>query len=135
MAGTRRSRRHTEAAAPRTRRRGAFTLAALLAVFLQAFVAPTHIHAPRAPLNAAIGQLHDAAGTVSLQSTAVDEHQTVACAVCRTLAGGNVMLAASATSLVADRIGGEAATYALPRAPPTAAHPWQSRAPPQVLQA
>jgi hypothetical protein len=56
--------------------------------------------------------------------------------VCQALARGNsAVLAAAASSLVAAEAISEAASYALPRAPPIAAHPWRSRAPPSVLQA
>jgi hypothetical protein len=134
MTGMSRSRRQTGAAALRARR-PAFALAALFAVLLQAFVVQTHIHAPAAPIGVAIERM---AG-LDMQAahvSAADEHQAFACVVCQALARGNgAVLAAASSSLVAAEAIGEAATYALPRAPSIAAHPWRSRAPPSVLQA
>jgi hypothetical protein len=128
MAGKRRSRRP-----PGHQRRGpAFVLAALFAVLLQAFVVQTHIHAPAAPIGIAVEQTSDAAHA---EVSAPSDHQTVTCAVCQTLAGGGgLMLVADAPSFDAPHAVNEAAVFALPRAPPSASHAWQSRAPP-ILQA
>ena len=134
MTGMSRSRR--QATATRAQRRPAFALAALFAVLLQAFVVQTHIHAPAAPIGVAIERVADGADTQATHVSAADEHQAFACVVCQALARGNsAVLAAAASSLVATEAISEAATYALPRAPPIAAHPWRSRAPPFVLQA
>ena len=135
MTGMSRSRRQIGAAATRARR-PAFALAALIAVLLQAFVVQTHIHAPAAPVGVAIERAADGSDTQAAHVSAADEHQAVACVVCQALArGANAVLAAAASGLTAADAIGEAATYALPRAPPIAAHPWRSRAPPSVLQA
>ena len=117
------------------RGRPAFALAALFAVLVQAFVVQTHIHAPVAPIGAAIERVGDSSRAVASVS-APDEHQAFACVVCQTLASGaRAILAAPISGLIAAEAVAEAATYALPRAPPIAAHPWQSRAPPTLLQA
>jgi hypothetical protein len=128
-----RSRRQT--GAPRARR-SAFALAALFAVLLQAFVVQTHIHAPVAPIGAAIERVADGSNAPTTIVSAPDEHQVFACVVCQTLAsGGSAILAEPISGLVAAEATSEAASYTLPRAPLIAAHPWQSRAPPTVLQA
>jgi hypothetical protein len=135
MTGMSRSRRQTGAAATRARR-PAFALAALFAVLLQAFVVQTHIHAPTAPIGVAIERVADGSDTQAAHVSAVDEHQAFACVVCQALArGASAVLAATAGGLTAGEAISEAATYAIPRAPPIAAHPWRSRAPPSVLQA
>jgi hypothetical protein len=116
------------------RGRPAFALAALFAVLVQAFVVQPHIHAPVAPI--AIERAGDSSRAPVASVSAPDEHQAFACVVCQTLASGaSAILAAPISGLIAAEAVAEAATYALPRAPPIAAHPWQSRAPPTVLQA
>ncbi len=135
MAGMSRSHRQTGATAARTRR-SAFALAALFAVLLQAFVVQTHIHAPVAPAGIAIERVAYGSDAPTASVSAPDEHQAFACVICQTLASaGSAILAEPVGGLVAAEAASEAATYTLPRAPPIAAHPWQSRAPPTVLQA
>ncbi|HYD72118.1 MAG TPA: hypothetical protein VEF55_03210 [Candidatus Binatia bacterium] len=129
------SRSRHQTGAPRARRY-AFALAALFAVLLQAFVVQTHIHAPVAPIGAAIERVADGSDALIAIVSAPDEHQAFACVICQTLASaGSAVLTAPVSGLAASEAISEAATYALPRAPPIAAHPWQSRGPPIVLQA
>jgi hypothetical protein len=136
MTGMRRSRRQTAAAALRAGRKPAFALAALFAVFLQAFVVQAHFHAPNGALGLTIEHAAGADASTEAQVSALDEHQVTGCIICQTLAGGSTgILAAPVTSLVAGPARNDAATFVLPRAPPIAAHPWQSRAPPLSLQA
>jgi hypothetical protein len=105
-------------------------------MLLQAFVVQTHIHAPVAPIGAAIERVADGSNAPTANVSAPDEHQAFACVVCQTLASsGSAILAQPISGLAAAEATSEAATYTLPRAPPIAAHPWQSRAPPTVLQA
>lgn len=133
MAGMSRSRPQT--GAPRARRY-AFALAALFAVLLQAFVVQTHIHAPVAPIGAAIERVALGSDAPIAIVSAPDEHQAFACVICQTLASsGSGILSQPISGVVSAEATSEAATYILPRAPPIAAHPWQSRAPPIVLQA
>ena len=132
MAGMSRSRRQTGAAATRP----AFALAALFAVLLQAFVVQTHIHAPVAPAGIAVERVAHGSDAPTASVSAPDEHQAFACVICQALAsGGSAILAEPVSGLVAAEAASEAATYTLPRAPPIAAHPWQSRAPPIDLEA
>lgn len=129
MAGKRRSRRPLG-----TRRGPAFVLAALFAVLLQAFVVQTHIHAPTAAIGVAVGHASGGDAAQAKVST-LGDHQTATCAVCQMLAGGGgLMLVADAPSFITPHVVNEAAVFALPRAPPSTSHAWQSRAPP-ILQA
>lgn len=113
-----------------TWRRQALTLAALVAVFLQAFVVQTHIHAPVMPIATQSGDVtHE---HVTAHASAVNQHQ-LACVICQTLAtNGVATLANTATILVAQQTTA-AATLALAIAPRVHTHSWQSRAPPSIL--
>lgn len=124
-----RSRRDVERAADW--RRVAFTLAALLAVFLQAFVVQTHVHAPAAPLTIAAHQA-DTAHDADMHFSATSEHQLV-CAVCQALAAsGTAMLPNAAVAQIADQTS-TLAVVAIALAPRTISYLWQSRAPPSHL--
>lgn len=125
MQGIRRSdrergRRHSMA-------RGAFTLAALLAVFLQAFVIEPHVHTAN-PMVAAIAA--SSAHQETHQHASLPHEQT-ACLVCQALAAnGGALLQASATFTAPSVFAAEATPQALHVAPRAAAHSWRSRAPP-----
>ena len=125
-----RSREPVGAAAMRPWR-PAFALLAMLAVFLQAFVVQTHVHAPVAPLSIAFEQpaaAHDDAAHV----TAPSEHQLI-CAICQALAASAMaILPGAAVALVADQTNA-IAVVALSLAPRITSYSWQSRAPPSFL--
>lgn len=127
MTGRRRSDRLFRAASGRT----ATVFAALLAVFLQAFVVQTHIHAaPFAPIKVGVERSLDTSGEthVSIGS----EHQRF-CVVCQTLAAaGAAMLPSAASPIAADTDDAEAVA-AIARAPRAHTHSWRSRAPPSFL--
>ncbi|MGD9980491.1 MAG: hypothetical protein AB7H66_10355 [Hyphomonadaceae bacterium] len=121
-----RSRRQSGYAA--SRRRPAFALLALLAVFLQTFVVQTHVHG--APF--ATGYQHLIATDDEPRIEALGEHQ-VSCALCQALAtSGSATLPSGHAVLAAERAT-EAAIIALALAPRFHSHSWQSRAPPQTL--
>lgn len=127
-----RSRSRERMGAVATRRwRPAFALIALLAVFLQAFVVQTHVHAIGAPLS--IGyQQPAAAHDDAAHAMATTEHQLV-CAICQALAtSGTATLPASTVALIAEQ-SSTLALVALALAPQTISHFWQSRAPPSFL--
>ncbi|MEZ5959289.1 MAG: hypothetical protein R3C30_02525 [Hyphomonadaceae bacterium] len=111
-------------------RRKAFTLAALLAVFLQAFVVQTHVHAPAAPL--AFAQQTDITHDADTHVSASSEHQLI-CAVCQALAAsGAATLPNAAVAQIIDHTS-TLAVVAIALAPRTISYFWQSRAPPSVL--
>ena len=109
------SRSRPQTGAATRARRSVFALAALFAVLLQAFVVQTHIHAPIAPIGAAIERVADGSNPPIATVSASDEHQAFACVLCQTLAsGGSAILAAPISGLIAAEAVAEAATYALP---------------------
>lgn len=130
MFWTGRSRRHEKPAAKG--RRLTFALAALLAVFLQAFVVQTHVHAPFAPLNLAYAQPADSTQDGSVHASATDEHRLV-CAICHALTSSSTLLPHhAAIAVTADR-SNTLAIVALALAPTAISFIWQSRAPPSAL--
>jgi hypothetical protein len=112
--------------------RAAFTLAAALAVFVQAFVVQTHIHAfvPLAP------SYQHAAGIdpgVHAQPSARGEERS-ACALCAALAAsGRAVLASGPLVGVLASAAFAVASPEPPLAPYSLSHSWQSRAPPTHL--
>jgi hypothetical protein len=110
------------------RRRLAFSFAALLAVFLQAFVVQTHAHA-YAPVSAGYEL---PAGAAHAEHVTADQHQTV-CVVCQALATAGAATLTSSTTLATVEHVSEAAVLALTHAPQPHSHSWQSRAPPSFL--
>jgi hypothetical protein len=110
----------------------AFSFAALLAVFLQAFVVQTHVHAYAAPVSASFElpahAVHDSSEHVSADSG----HQAV-CMICQALATAGTATLTSATPIAAVEHVTEAAMLALSLAPLVHSHSWQSRAPPSFL--
>lgn len=125
-----RSRERVGAAAVRPWR-PAFALLALLAVFLQAFVVQTHVHAPVAPLSIGFHQPAGADGD-AVHVTATGEHQLV-CAICQALAAsGSALPPGAAVALVAAQTN-SLAVIALSTAPRATSYSWQSRAPPSFL--
>lgn len=126
-----RSRERMGAAAMR-RWRPAFALLALVAVFLQAFVVQTHVHAIGAPLSIGFHQPAAANDDDGVHATAKTEHQLV-CAICQALAtSGTATLPGDAVALVAVQ-SNAVAVVALALAPRTISYFWQSRAPPSFL--
>ena len=112
-------------------RRQAVTFAALLAVFLQAFIVQTHIHVPAA-IQFASGyeQSHAHPHDVSAHATASD--QKVMCTLCQVLSNSNTLLASPAILRAAAQTNA-ASDVALALAPRALSHFWQSRAPPSFL--
>jgi len=112
-------------------RRQAVTFAALLAVFLQAFIVQTHIHVPAA-IQFASGyeQSSEHAHDVSAHATASD--QKVMCTLCQVLSNGHTLLASPAILLTTTKTNA-ASGIALALAPRALSHFWQSRAPPSFL--
>ncbi|MGE0530992.1 MAG: hypothetical protein AB7G40_00860 [Hyphomonadaceae bacterium] len=111
--------------------RPAFALLAMLAVFLQAFVVQTHVHAPVAPLSIGFHQAaraHDDAAHV----TARDQHQLV-CAICQTVAASSSALPPSAAVALVAAQTNSLAVIALSIAPRATSYSWRSRAPPSFL--
>ncbi|MGD9966338.1 MAG: hypothetical protein AB7T59_07445 [Hyphomonadaceae bacterium] len=111
------------------KRRPAFALIALLAVFLQAFVVQVHVHGPPA-LPGAYEQ--GAYGEDEQHVEAPSAHQP-ACTLCQTLASAGAATLPSGASAPAAEPASEAAVVALALAPRAHTHSWQSRAPPSVL--
>lgn len=127
MTGKRRSALNHAGRGPRF----AVVLAAMLAVFLQAFVVQTHVHA-LAPFGAAA--VHEQSGQTSDITHVTVAHDQIACAICVLASTSSRATLPDAVSLVAEH----SASYELApiqiRAPPSApAHDWQSRAPPIAL--
>lgn len=110
--------------------RAIVTLVALLAVFLQGFVVQTHVHA-FSPL-AGYEQSADAAHADAAHVDATN-HQA-ACVVCQALAASGRAALPQAPALIASvSLTHETTARAIPEAPRTRAHAWQSRAPPVAL--
>jgi hypothetical protein len=109
-------------------------LAALLAIFLQAFAVQTHVHAYASAGASAYGEVADSQAIV-----ASDEHSTAAahqplCAFCQTLANSGRAAIPESTALSAYAGAAyETAALDIRRAPRALTHSWQSRAPPVVL--
>lgn len=113
-------------------RRRAFTFAALLAVFLQAFVLQTHVHTPVAPLPLSYAQSTGATENVSAHVKATNEHQLV-CVICQALAAaGSATLPGAAMVAEVTQTNAEA-VVAIALAPRVHSHSWRSRAPPSFL--
>jgi hypothetical protein len=99
-------------------------IAAVLAILLQAFAVQTHVHVYGGDF-----ELSESAGFVNAAPPADGSPQ--ACAICGTLARtGSATLASAAEVPALDHHATEARALALPRAPPSPALPWRSRAPP-----
>ncbi|MGE0740225.1 MAG: hypothetical protein AB7O98_02695 [Hyphomonadaceae bacterium] len=99
---------------------------ALLAVFLQAFVVQTHVHA-FAPVNASFEQ----SGAAHIDDVHVSATHQASCIVCDVLAASSrAALPEAPNFLCVAGVAFESAAPVLPRAPPAPALPWQSRAPP-----
>lgn len=105
------------------------TFAALLAVFLQAFIVQTHIHVPAA-IQFASGYEQSSAHDVSAHATSSD--QKVMCTLCQVLSNAHTLLASPAILLAATQTNA-ASNIALALAPRAISHFWQSRAPPSFL--
>lgn len=127
MTGKRRSDRRVRAAKGRI----ATVFAALLAVFLQAFVVQTHIHAPLDSVGLRIARAasdYDATTRVSL---ATDQQRF--CPVCEAMAVAGAATLPTSASVLAMDAAGERAILALSQAPRPHTHSWRSRAPPSFL--
>jgi hypothetical protein len=111
--------------------RAAFTLAALLAVFLQAFVVQTHIHASGLFQQPAIERTADAAAPDdAAHAIAALDHQQ-GCIICQALAAnGGAALPDAAQVAASTNASYETAALEIRRAPRAVTHSWQSRAPP-----
>jgi hypothetical protein len=126
-----RSRRRKEFVT--SRRHPAFALIALFAVFLQAFVVQTHVHAPGSV--AVVGhELNGAtaSGDSAPHVSAIDSDQ-VSAVLCQVLtAAGAATVPNPSVTALAERPADTAIT-ALTLAPQLHTHSWQSRAPPTLL--
>ncbi len=125
--GRSRHRRGSRAAANRP----ALTFAALLAVFLQAFIVQTHVHVVPAPV-AAI-ELAGATTHAASERASTARDAPAMCAICQTMAASGTALLGQASTLLIDTPREEQ-----PRETPQVAlqitsHSWQSRAPPTFL--
>lgn len=112
-------------------RRQAVTFAALLAVFLQAFIVQTHIHMPAA-IQFAAGYEQGGADTHDVSAHATASDQKVMCALCQVLSNSSTLLTSPAILLAITQINA-ATDIALALAPRAISHFWQSRAPPSFL--
>jgi hypothetical protein len=121
-----RSRRGSERGVHK--RRPAFAFAALLAVFLQAFIVQTHIHAPIASVNAGV----ELAVDNHEHATATRDHRA-ACSLCQALAAGGAAPLPSVTALIAANAPAAPEAIAYWAAPRAHSHSWRSRAPPSFL--
>lgn len=125
MKGTRRSESQPRARCPAAR--AAVTLAALLAVFLQAFVIQTHVHAAAAnPAAIAQAAADTARGGEHVRAT----HHQIACDVCLLAHAGRAALPDAPALAAPPRVVADHATPAIRAPPRTIALAWQSRAPP-----
>jgi len=124
-------RQHKPPRSQRAHRLGP-VFAALLALFLQAFVLQTHVHAV-AEVAPAI-QRAQAGGEHATDSSLADAKHAQACVICATLHGSSRALAATSQEL-APQLGEDIHARAFAaRAPPCArAHAYRSRAPPSFL--
>jgi hypothetical protein len=115
----------------RTGVRAAFTLAALLAVFLQAFVVQTHIHTSGLLTQPAYERVaDDSASGDGAHATAALDHQQ-GCVICQALAAnGGAALPDAAFVAATTNAAYETAALEIRRAPRAVTHSWQSRAPP-----
>lgn len=110
-------------------------LAALLAVFVHAFVVQPHVHIAPQALTSALHE--DAANSRPAQAADVHvinaDHQAF-CAVCEVLATAGQMAPPEAYAAVATFVAiQQAASFAIGIAPFALTHSWRSRAPPIVL--
>jgi len=112
-------------------RRQAVTFAALLAVFLQAFIVQTHIHMPAA-IQFAAGYEQSSAHEHDVSAHATASDQKVMCALCQVLSNAHTLLASPAILLTTTQTNA-ANDLALALAPRALSHFWQSRAPPSFL--
>jgi hypothetical protein len=107
-------------------------LAALVAVFIQAFVIQTHIH-ETAPFRATAFERaadHEAPGHTHVSAT----HKQAGCITCIAFASAGVSLATDAFTLIASlNATTAAATLAIRQAPRAISYSWRSRAPPIAL--
>lgn len=128
MTGMSRSHQHRAGQPPA---RAAMLFAALVAVFLQAFVVQTHVHA-FAPMGA--GYEQSATHAVGDDAHVTSAGHAFSCAICDVLATAGHTTLPEATT-VAVKIGhtNESAALAIRRAPRALTHSWQSRAPPIAL--
>lgn len=125
--GRSRHRRGSRAAANRP----ALTFAALLAVFLQAFIVQTHVHvvpAPVAAIELAGATTHAASARAS---TARDA--PAMCAICQTMAASGTALLDQASTLLINTPREEQPREAPQVALQITSHSWQGRAPPTFL--
>lgn len=107
-------------------------LAALLAVFLQAFVVQTHVHAFALGAPAIERTQENASHTDS--ADVVSAHHAAVCAFCEALRSGGRTILPPVVEIVGERqVLVEAYARALPATPQIISHAWRSRAPPQAV--
>lgn len=117
--------------ARRSGARAAFTLVALLAVFLQAFVVQTHIHTSGLFTQPAFERATDTdVSHDGAHANAAIDHQQ-GCVICQALAAnGGAALPDAAHVAATTNAAYETAALEIRRAPRAVTHSWQSRAPP-----
>jgi hypothetical protein len=104
----------------------------MLAVFLQAFVVQTHVHA-FAPLNTAAIERSASVDHASGAHASLG-HEQAGCIICQIFASsGRAALPDMATIAVQTNASYETAALEIRRAPRAVTHSWQSRAPPTFL--
>lgn len=109
--------------------RATFTLVALLAVFLQAFVVQTHIHTSGLFQQPAIERSVHAGSDAAHVDVALDHQQ--GCIICQAMvANGGAALPDAAQAAAQTNASYETAALEIRRAPRAVTHAWQSRAPP-----
>ena len=127
-----RSRRAHRPAAAMRRRPMAFVLTALLAVFLQAFVVQTHVHAAGATYSVSYAQQSGGAHDLTIDASAAGDHQVV-CVICQAMTTAGTAMVPSTAIVVAAAQSSAEAVVALALAPRVHSHSWRSRAPPSFL--
>jgi hypothetical protein len=125
------NRRSADRITPRRKRdRAAFTLVALLAVFLQAFLVQTHIHASPVFAPAYERAAHNEGSHSATHVSAAIDHQQ-GCIICQALAAnGSATLTDAAAVASTSNAAYETAALEIRRAPRAVTHSWRSRAPP-----
>ncbi|HYD87386.1 MAG TPA: hypothetical protein VEA80_07920 [Vitreimonas sp.] len=128
----RRSRQNSTRPSARRASRFGPLLAALLAVFLQAFVVQTHVHA--FAFGAPAVERSESAAAENHASDVVGAKHAGACVFCEALrSSGRATLPLAAEISAEHSVAAEASTLAIQLAPFAASHSWRSRAPPHPV--
>mgnify|MGYP001240489094 CR=1 FL=1 len=112
-------------------KRPALTFAALLAVFLQAFVVQTHVHVVPAPVAAV--EVAGATTHAASERASTARDAPALCVICQTMATSGTALLGHAAALIIDTAHADQPREAAQVALQITSHSWQSRAPPTFL--